>query len=134
MGHRSRKAISPLAPLADINRLSDLCWMTWPALSTAHFIAGRSATIDDVDQGSAIFCQQSDDAEPSRPADVDVPQYAIWHEAKGANVRAILVQAEHHITDPEGDALFGLRTLDGREVVANSGEVTLLGRHVPGLC
>jgi hypothetical protein len=105
--------------------------MTWPALPIGGFTAGRSATVDDVDQGSAVFCQQSDDAEPSQPSEVKVPQYAIWHEANGADVPAILVQAERYITDSEGDALFGLRTLDGREVVADNGEVTLLGEQIP---
>jgi hypothetical protein len=105
--------------------------MTWPTLPTAGFIAGRSATVGDVDRGIAVFCQQIDDAEPSRPFDVEVPQYAIWHEADGADVPAILVQAERHITDPDGDAIFGLRALDGRDVVADSGEVSLLGKQVP---
>jgi len=105
--------------------------MTWPTLSTTGFIAGRPATVDDVDRGSAVFCQQANDAEPSEPFDVEVPQYAIWREADGADVPAILVQAERHITDPDGDAVFGLRTLDGREVVADSSEVSLLGKQVP---
>lgn len=105
--------------------------MTWPSLPTTGFIAERAATVEDIDRGSAVFCQQADDAELSGPFDVEVPQYAIWHEANGADVPAILVQAERHITDPDGDAVFGLRTLDGREVVANSGEVSLLGEQVP---
>ena len=105
--------------------------MTWPTLPTSGFIASRPATVDDVDRGGAVFCQQADDDEPREPLDVEVPQYAIWHEAAGADVPAILVQAERHITDPDGDAVFGLRTLDGREVVANSGEVSLLGEQVP---
>jgi hypothetical protein len=105
--------------------------MTWPTLPTMGFIAGRPATVDDVDKGSAVFCQQADDAEQSEPFDVEVPQYAIWHEADEADVPAILVQAERHITDPDGEAVFGLRTLEGREVVANSGEVSLLGEQVP---
>jgi len=78
-----------------------------------------------------VFCQQADDAEASEPFDVEVPQYAIWHKADGADVPAILVQAERHITDPDGDAVFGLRTHDGREIVATSGEVSLLGEQVP---
>lgn len=105
--------------------------MTWPTLPTTDFIAGRAATIDDVGRGSAVFCQQADGAEPSEPFDVEVPQYAIWHEAGGADVPAILVQAEYHITDPDGDAVFGLRTFDGREIVADSGEVSLLGEQIP---
>lgn len=105
--------------------------MTWPTLPTTGFTAGRPATVDDVDRGSAVFCQQVDDAEPSEPFDVKVPQYAIWHEADGADMPAILVQAERHIADPDGDAVFGLRTLDGREVVADSSEVSLLGEQVP---
>lgn len=105
--------------------------MTWPTLPTTGFIAGRPATVDDVDQGAAIFCQQAEDGEESQPFEVVVPQYVIWQEADGADVPAILVQAELHITDPEGDPLFGLRLLDGRQVVADGSEVTLLGEKVP---
>ena len=105
--------------------------MTWPTLPKMGFIAGSSATVDDVNRGSAIFCQQADDAEPSEPFNVEVPQYAIWHEADVGDVPAILVQAERHISDPDGEAVFGLRTLDGFEVVANSSEVSLLGERVP---
>jgi hypothetical protein len=105
--------------------------MTWPTLPRMGFIVGRPATADDVARGSAVFCQQSDDAQQSEPLDVEVPQYAIWHGADEAEVPAILVQAEHHITDPDGDAVFGLRTLDGREVVASGSEVSLLGEQVP---
>jgi len=95
------------------------------------FIAGRPATVHDVDRGSAVFCQQCDDAQQSEPFEVAVPQYAMWHDTDEAEVPAILVQAERHVTDPDGDAVFGLRTLDGHEVVANSSEVRLLGEQVP---
>ena len=95
------------------------------------FIVDRSATVDDVHRGSAVFCQQADDAEPSKPFDVKVPQYAIWHDADDGDVPAILVQAERHITDPDGEAVIGLRTLDGLEVVANRSEVSMLGEQVP---
>lgn len=105
--------------------------MTWPALPTIGFISGRPATLADLDQGNAVFCQRSDDTKPSEPFDVEVPQYAIWHEADGLDVPAILVQAERHISDRDGEAVFGLRTLDGREVVADSGEVRLLGEQLP---
>jgi hypothetical protein len=105
--------------------------MTWPALPTTGFIAGRSATVDDVDGRDAVFCQQADDGAPSEPFATKVPQYAIWHDADGADVPVILIQAEHHITDRDGDAVFGLRTLDGHDVVADSSEVSLLGEQVP---
>lgn len=105
--------------------------MTWPTLPTMGFIAGRPATVYDVDTGSAVFCQQSDDAQQSEPLDVEVPQYAIWHDAYETEVPAILVQAERNITDPDGDAVFGLRKIDGRELVANSSEVSLLGKQIP---
>lgn len=103
----------------------------WPPLPTESFIAGRPATVVDLEQGYAVFYQTDNDAGQSKPYDVEVPQYAIWHESDAVAVHAILVQAECHITDPDGDALFGLRTIDGREVVAVSLEVSLLGRQVP---
>jgi len=107
--------------------------MTWPKLPTTGFISGRPATLHDVDHGAAVFCQQADGGGQSEPFDVEVPQFAIWHEADAAGVPAILVQAERHITDQDGDAVFGLRTLDGRSVVAVGGEVTLLGRQLPSV-
>lgn len=118
-------------PLADIQFWGDDQRMTWPTLPTVGFIVNRPATVDDVDRGNAVFCQQADDGEPSEPFDVEIPQYAIWHEDDDGNVPAILVQAEHHITDPDGEPVFGLRTLDGREVVATSGEVSLLSKQAP---
>ena len=105
--------------------------MTWPALSTIGFTAGRPATVDDIDRGFAVFCQRASDGQPSERSNVKVPQYAIWHEGGEADVPAVLVQAERHITDPDGAEVFGLRTLDGRAVVAASSEVSLLGEQVP---
>ena len=105
--------------------------MKWPALPVQGFIAARPATVDDVDQGRAVFCQQSDDRVTSQPYPIAVPQYAIWHKEDGADVPAILVQAERHINVLDGEAVFGLRTLDGRELVADSSEVSLLGEQIP---
>ena len=102
--------------------------MDWPPLQKSGYIAGRSATVDDVKRGDAIFTQQTNvSGERAEPLDIQLPQYAIWRAEDGSDIRAILIQAELHITNPGDEPIFGLRTLDGAEVVAIGSEVTLLG-------
>lgn len=101
--------------------------MNWPPLPTTGYIAGRSATRADVEDGNAVFYQQTDDGGKSQPFDVTIPQYALCLTPDDLDVPAILVQAERHITDPNAEAILGLRDLDGGEIVALNSEVALLG-------
>jgi hypothetical protein len=102
----------------------------WPPLPSTGFIRGRAAGVDDVDTGTAVFCQQSDGDDLASPWPVEVPQYALWRDESGAEIPTVLVQAEAHILD-QGEAVLGLRLLDGSAVVATEGEVRLLGCQPP---
>ena len=124
-------------PIADIRRVSDSPGMKWPWSKEARdgwpelpvfgFVAGRAATVADVDAGEAVFCQQSDDDSLPKPWPVQVPQYALWRDANGSLFPAVLVQAEAHIHEPNAEPLFGLRRPDGSAIVATAPEVELLG-------
>ena len=61
---------------------------------------GRAATVEDIDLGEAIFCQQSDPDNLAKPWPVQIPQYALWRDENGALIPAVLVQAEAHINEP----------------------------------
>ncbi|GAO53240.1 hypothetical protein NMD1_00246 [Novosphingobium sp. MD-1] len=54
----------------------------------------------------------------------------MWRGEDG-DLPSILVQAEAHIHDPQGDPIFGLRTFDGNALVADGSEVVLLGQNLP---
>ncbi|WP_292965777.1 hypothetical protein [Novosphingobium sp. UBA1939] len=86
--------------------------------------------MDDVDQGNAVFCQQSSEGAQPSALDVLIPQYALWRGEDG-DLPSILVQAEAHIHDPQGDPIFGLKTFDGNALVADGSEVVLLGQNLP---
>ena len=92
----------------------------------------RAATAADIDAGDAVFCQQSDYGNPALPWPVEIPQYALLRGEGGILVPSVLVQAEAHIHEPDGEPLFGLRHFDGSEVVATAGEVMLLGTEPQG--
>jgi hypothetical protein len=103
----------------------------WPELPARGFVVGRAATVEDIDLGEAIFCQQSGQENLAKPWPVQIPQYALLRDENGALIPAVLVQAEAHITDPEGEPIYGLRLMDGSEVVATGGEVELQGMAQP---
>jgi hypothetical protein len=104
--------------------------MICPPLPITGFISGRSATVEDISQGNAVFCLHSNDGSQSRALDILIPQYALCKK-DGEEFLTILVQAEAHIHNPEGDPFFGLRTFDGGDMVALGREVVLLGRDAP---
>ena len=105
--------------------------VAWPPLPTHGFIQGRSATAGDVERGEAVFCQQTDDQQAAEALPIAIPQYGLWTDEDGARHRVIVVQGERHVTDPGGEAVLGLRTLQGEEVIATEAEVELLGTEVP---
>jgi hypothetical protein len=77
------------------------------------------------------FSQRTDDGFPAEPYPIDIPQYAIWRDEDGTKIPMIVVQAERHIADKDGDPIFGLRGLDGESIVATAPEVELLGTAIP---
>jgi hypothetical protein len=103
----------------------------WPELPSQGFIVGRAATVADIDSGRAVFCQQSDDDSLAQSWPILLPQYALWRDETGALIPTILVQAEAHIHEADAEPLFGLRRLDGSQIVATGGEVELLGAEMP---
>jgi len=60
----------------------------------------------------------------SKPLPIKIPQYAYLRDSKQ---RGILVQAE----EAEGKKLFGVRSLDGAEIVTLESDVELLGINKP---
>lgn len=102
----------------------------WPALPQGGFITGRSARAGDVDRGEAVFSQRTDEgAVAAYP--ITIPQYAFWKDETGSTVPVIVVQAERHIADADGEPILGLRTLEGESIVASGDEVEFLGTDLP---
>lgn len=99
----------------------------WPDLPRGGFITGRSARVGDVDQGGAVFSQGG--AAEAYP--ITIPQYAFWKDETGSTVPVIVVQAERHIADADGEPILGLRTLEGESIVASGDEVEFLGADLP---
>ena len=100
--------------------------VVWPNLPARGFIRGRSATPKDVEARNAVFSLA---ASGLGALDIHVPQYALWHDPSGQFVPALLVQAER---GQGGRLVMGLRTLGGRNVMAELEEVELLGTDRPG--
>lgn len=103
----------------------------WPKRPEAGFLSGRSAKVGDVDRGDAVFSQRTNDGSPAEPYPIDVPQYAVWCDEDGKRIPVVVVQAEPHIADKDGDPIFGLRGLEGEAIVATAPEVELLGTAIP---
>ena len=97
----------------------------WPELPVSGFIAGRSASQDDVADGNAIF---SLEPQSLGPPDINVPQYALWRDEDGREFPVFVIQAEHATDDL---VIVGLRHFDGRNMVATLPEITLLGTRMP---
>jgi hypothetical protein len=104
--------------------------ISWPELPQNGFIVGRSARVGDVDRGEAVFSQRTDDSS-GEAYPIAIPQYAFWKDEGGSAVPVIVVQAERHIAEADGEPIIGLRALDGEGIVASLGEVDLLGTDLP---
>jgi len=105
--------------------------IAWPPLPETGFVSGRAATIDDVDRGKAVFCQQATNGSAAIPLQIPIPQYGRWTDQEGRTHSVIVVQAERHVVDHAGEAVLGLRLIAGGEVVATKSEVQLLGLEKP---
>jgi hypothetical protein len=97
----------------------------WPPLPSKGYIVGRAAQLDDVDKGAAVFVQMENDMVIGRPLAILIPQYARLRET---HERFILVQAEK---TTKGDAVLGIRGLDGKAMVVTLPELELLGTGRP---
>ena len=98
----------------------------WPDLPSDGFVVGRAATSADIKAGVAAFAQGGGDKAPEA-LDVVIPQYACFKDDSGANVRAILIQAEKSPMGP----IVGLRLAPDATTLNLLSEVTLLGPERP---
>jgi hypothetical protein len=99
--------------------------INWPDLPTRGFTVGRPATVQDVEQGNAVF---SMNGTGGGVVSVPVPQYVFWRDESGATHPKILVQIEKA---PDGSTIVGLRDFEGNETVATLPELELLGTEKP---
>ena len=116
-------ALSSLMPVA----MSQAQQQPWPPLSSRGFISGRAATVQDVDQGNAVFVAKVGGDAIGKPIDVPIPQYAFWIDERGKRIPVIVVQAE----EARGKQLFAFRDMEGQEHVCTGPELTLLGTVPP---
>src|SRR5258706_2065655 len=99
----------------------------WPSLPHEGFISGRPATVQDVNEGNAIFVAKIADVAVGKPIQIRIPQYAYWTSETGKRVPVIVVQAE----EANGFKLFGIRDASGKEYGCTGLELTLLGTMPP---
>jgi hypothetical protein len=121
----------PLRSLAGCAKVPPARSSAWPPLPTSGFMLDRAATTEDVDLGSAVFSQATDDGLKAETCPVAIPQYALWQDEDGSIRPVFVVQAEKHVCDPTGEPIYGLRTFDGEEIVVSGEEVRLLGASPP---
>jgi hypothetical protein len=98
----------------------------WPPLPS-KFVAGRTATEEDVKAGRAFFVAAVRNGPPSEPLAMEVPQYARC-EVEGRKFRAIVIQAER-AAEIE---MLGLRDIDaGKNTISVRSSCELLGQSPP---
>jgi hypothetical protein len=97
----------------------------WPPLPTKGFIAGRTATKEDLARGDAAFFLGMSD-----PIKIEIPQYAFHiDEQTGKRSAGIIIQGER---TPYGKELVAMQPIDGGgHVVALLAEYKLLGKAQP---
>ena len=101
----------------------------WPDLSTIKYVAQRSATESDINDGAAVFILQTEGVPIGTPLDINVPQYAIHtDENSGEKTNVVIIQAE----EANGQQVFGALIFDTNEYMAGlSNEFELLGQTAP---
>ena len=103
--------------------------ISWPSLPTTGFIAGRSATTEDVDAGRAVFALKSADKYIGEPLDLDIPQYAIHTDQdSGKRTPVVVVQVE---TNGDIVAVGCISAEDGSAMAGLMQEFELLGTSTP---
>ena len=101
----------------------------WPDLSTIKYVAQRSATESDINDGAAVFILQTEGVPIGTPLDINVPQYAIHtDEDSGEKTNVVIIQAE----EANGQQVFGALMFETNEYMAGlSNEFELLGQTAP---
>jgi hypothetical protein len=100
--------------------------VTWPSLPTAGFVAGRSATKQDVEAGRAVFVAEEGAAVIGKPMPIAIPQYA-WFKDGSARLPSIVIQAE----EANGQGIVGARLLNGKHIAGLITDFELLGTKAP---
>jgi hypothetical protein len=100
--------------------------LVWPKLPTSEFVAGRAATIQDVEAGRAVFVAQSSGIQIGKPLSITIPQYA-WHNSNGKKTPVVVIQAE----EANGQKIVGAKTTSGSYLAGLLFEFELLGSAPP---
>jgi len=90
------------------------------------YIAGRAATVHDVDAGNAGFVLQDGGVPIGKPIAIVIPQYARFKDGTD-RVMVVLIQAE----EARGQRVAAGRTIKGEIVVGLLSDFTLLGSTRP---
>ncbi len=104
--------------------------MKWPDLDSCNFVAGRTATEQDLMEGRAAFLLKSGNELFSTPLEIDIPQYALHiNKSNNEETSGIIIQAEK--TD-DGQELVGFIPVHSQAPVTTSlHEFRLLGKSTP---
>lgn len=106
---------------------SDAIAQVWPTLPNTGFISGRSATLDDIADGNAIFVAKLGDVPSGVPLKIVIPQYAYLIAESGKKTPVIVVQAE----EANGVTMIGVRDFEGNGHIATEAEFQFLGAKPP---
>jgi len=101
---------------------------SWPKLESILFIAGRPATKQDVEIGSAAFVAEKDGVLIGKPIDIPLPQYAFFKRGT-ERIPVIVIQAE----EAQGRQMLGAKLLDGEYLVGTMTEFQLFDNTPPSL-
>ena len=101
--------------------------IVWPPLPAHGFVAGRSATRADVENGRAAFCAAMAGREIGRPIPAVIPQDAMHVDETGKRTAGIVIQAEQ--VGPL--RIIGFKPLtDSELLVATEAEFEFLGTQI----
>jgi len=104
--------------------------MKWPDLNNYCFIAGRTATEQDILERKATFLLKSGNETLSTALEIDIPQYALHiNKHNDEETPGVIIQAEK-VTD--GPELVGFIPVHSQiPVTAPLHEFRLLGKNKP---
>ena len=103
--------------------------VAWPDLSEVKFVAKRSATEADINDGAAVFLLQSEGENIGKPMSLEIPQYAIHKDSEtGEKSKVVVIQAE----EANGQQVIGALIIETNEFMAGlANEFEFLGKFKP---
>ena len=103
--------------------------IVWPDLPQSGFLVGRSATTEDLDNGTAVFTLKTNGKYVGHPVNVEIPQYAIHtDEETGSRTPVVIVQVE---TNGEVTAVGYRDVRDWSDGIGLFHEFDFLGKNRP---